>query len=378
MDALLSEDQIMIRGMVRDFCREEVAPLAAETDAGRFPAELVERMAGLGLLGMTVPAEWGGSGVVEAAAALAMEEVSAVCPSLSVVFSVQNTLLCPPILEFGSAEQKRAFLKPLASGEKLGCFALTEPGTGSDVSALKTSAKRDGDRWRIDGAKRFISNGKEAGLCLLFAMTDPSARHRGISAFIAETASPGFEKGRAEEKLGLGGSSVCDLRFEGIEVPGGNLLGEEGQGFEIAMKTLDVSRIGVAAQGTGFARACLAASVGYARERETFGSPISEHQPIQWKVADMATGVEAARLLYLKAARMKEAGLPFSAEAAMAKVFASDLAQRAATEAVQIHGGIGYMREYPVEKFYRAAKATQIYEGTNEILREIVAKHLID
>jgi alkylation response protein AidB-like acyl-CoA dehydrogenase len=378
MDALLSEDQIMIRGMVRDFCRDEVAPLAAETDAGRFPAGLVERMAGLGLLGMTVPAEWGGSGVDEVAAALAMEEVSAVCPSLSVVFSVQNALVCPPILAFGSAEQKQAFLKPLASGEKLGCFALTEPGAGSDVSALKTSAKRGGDHWRIDGAKRFISNGREADLCLLFAMTDPSARHRGISAFIAETASPGFEAGRAEEKLGLGGSSVCDLRFEGLEVPEGNLLGEEGQGFEIAMKTLDASRIGVAAQGVGFARACLEASIGYARERETFGVPISEHQPIQWKVADMATGVEAARLLYLKAARMKEAGLPFSAEAAMAKVFASDLAQRAGAEAVQIHGGSGYMREYPVEKFYRAAKATQIYEGTNEILRDVIAKNLID
>ncbi len=376
-DDVLTEEQSMIRGMVRDFCENEAAPRAAETDAGRFPRELVGRLAELGLLGMTVPANEGGGGMDEVSFSIAMEEISAVCPSLSVIFAVQNSLACAPLHHYGSAAQKQKILKALVSGEKLGCFGLSEPSAGSDAAALRTTATRSGDGWLINGAKRFISNSKEAELCIIFAATDRELGHKGISAFIADTGAPGFEVGRPEEKLGLGGSSACDLRFENLEADGDSLLGEEGQGFEIAMTTLDAGRIGVAAQAVGFARACLDASVAYARERESFGRPIAGHQPIQWKVADMATEIDAARLLYLQAARLKDAGRPFSAEAAMAKVFASDMAQRATSEAVQIHGGNGYMKAYPVERFFRAAKVTQIYEGTNEILRQLIAKHLL-
>ncbi len=377
-DDMLTEEQIMTRDMVRDFCRKELAPRAAETDLGRFPEDAVKKMAGLGLMGITVPAEYGGGGMDPVSAALAMEEISAVCPSTSVVFAVQNSLVCDPICEFGSESQKREYLRPLAAGEKMGCFGLTEPSVGSDAASLKTTAARFEGHWRVDGAKRFISNSKQADICLLFAMTDKSLRHKGLSAFIADMDISGFSVGKPEEKLGLGGSSACDLRLEGLQLPLDSLVGKEGQGFEIAMKTLDAGRIGVAAQGAGFIRACLEASVDYARERETFGVPISNYQAIQWKVADMATEMAAARLMYLKAARLKQKGLPFSAEASMAKVFASDAAQRAGSEAVQIHGGNGYMRDYPVEKFYRAAKATQIYEGTNEILRQVIAKRLTE
>ncbi len=375
---VLTEEQGIVRDMVRDFCQKELAPLSAETDSGTFPGGAIKKMARLGLLGISIPAEYGGGGVDAVAAALAMEEISAVCPSTSVVFAVQNSLVCDPIFQFGSEIQKREHLPPLASGEKIGCFGLTEPSAGSDAASLKTSATRFEGHWRVDGAKRFVSNAKEADLCLLFAATDKTLRHKGVSAFIADSKSAGMEVGKPERKMGLGGSSVCELRMEGLELPPESLLGDEGQGFEIAMKTLDAGRIGVAAQGVGFARACLEASVAYARERETFGVPISNHQAIQWKVADMATEVDAGRLLYLKAARLKQEGLSYSAEAAMAKVFASDAAQRASSEAVQIHGGNGYMKDYPVEKFYRAAKAAQIYEGTNEILREVIAKHLLD
>lgn len=374
----LTEEQVMVRGMVRDFCEKEVAPLAAETDAGRFPAGLVRRMGELGLLGMAVPAEYGGGGVDAVSLALAMEEVSAACPSLSVIFAVQNTLVCAPINDYGTETQKREILGPLARGEKLGCFGLTEPGTGSDAAALKTRAEPGADGWIINGEKRFISVSKEADICLIFAATDPGAGHKGVSAFIAGTASPGFEVGPPEEKMGLGGSSACGIRCEHFDLPASALLGNEGQGFEIAMVTLDAGRIEVAAQAAGFARASLEAAVDYARERETFGKPLSRHQPVQWKIADMATELEAARLLYLKAARLKEAGKPYSAEAAVAKVFASDMAQRTASEAVQIHGGNGYMKAYPVERYYRAAKVTQIYEGANEILLQLIAKHLID
>ncbi len=374
---LLTEEQIMVRRMARDFCRKEVLPRAAETDRGRFPEEVVRAMGGVGLMGISVPPAYGGGGVDAVSAALAMEEISAACPSTSVIFAAHNSLVCEPVFRFGSESQKEEFLRPLASGEKLGCFALTEPAAGSDAAALSTSATREGDRWRVQGVKRFISNAKEAGLCLLFAVTDRSGRHKGISAFLAETRSPGFEVAKLEEKMGIGGSSLGELRFEGLEVPADNLLGEEGRGFEIAMQTLDAGRIQVAAQGVGFARACLEAAVEFARERETFGVPIHRHQPVQWMLADMATAVEASRLLYLKAARLREKGATFTAEAAVAKVFATDAAQRAADEALQIHGGSGYIKDYPVERFYRAAKVTQIYEGTNEILRQLVAKHLL-
>jgi butyryl-CoA dehydrogenase len=383
IDDFLTEEQTMVRGMVRDFCEKEVTPRAAETDAGRFPAELVRRMSELGLLGMAVPAEYGGGGVDAVSLALAMEEMSAACPSLSVIFAVQNTLVCAPINDYGTKAQKKDILGPLARGEKLGCFGLTEPVTGSDAAALKTRAETGADGWIINGEKRFISVSQEADICLIFAATDltagqPGSGHKSISVFIAETGSPGFEVGPSEEKMGLGGSSACSIRCELLDLPASALLGNEGQGLEIAMVTLDAGRIEVAAQAAGFARAALEATVDYARERETFGKPLSRHQPVQWKIADMATEIEAARLLYLKAARLKEASFPFSAEAAIAKVFASDMAQRVTSEAVQIHGGNGYMKAYPVERYYRAAKVTQIYEGANEILLQLIAKHLID
>ncbi len=373
----LTEEQRMVRDMVRDFCRREVAPRAEETDAGRFPAEIIRQMAGLGLMGIAIPPAYGGGGMDVVSHSLAMEEISAACPSTSVIFAAHNSLVCEPLLHFGTEAQKQEFLRPLASGEALGCFALTEPGAGSDAAGLSATAVRSGDHWRIEGTKRFISNGKEARYCLLFAVTDKSRGRKGLSAFIADTQSEGFEVGRSEEKMALGGSSCCDLRFADLRAPLDNLVGEEGEGFAIAMTALDSGRLLVAAQGVGFARACLEASVAYARERVAFGKPISRHQPIQWKVADMATETEAGRLLYLKAARLKEAGLPFSAESAMAKVFAADAALRASERAVQIHGGNGLMRDYSVERYYRAAKVLQIYEGTNEILRQVVAKHLL-
>lgn len=376
-EATLTDAQRMVLGMVRDFCKQEVVPLAAETDRGKFPAETLKKMGRLGLMGLPIPEKYGGAGADMVAFALATEEVAAACPSTSGIFAAHTSLVCEPLYLFGSEHQKETYLRPLASGEKIGCFALTEPEVGSDAAAISTAARRAGDHWRVEGAKRFITNGQEADLCLLFAVTDKSRGHKGISAFIADANTPGFEKGRSEEKLGLGGSSAAELRFEGMELPLDNLLGEEGQGFEVAMKTLDSGRIIVCAQATGFARACLDASVAYARERETFGKPIASYQPIQWKIADMATGVEAARLLYLKAARLFQAGKPFTAEAAIAKVFASDLAQKSGSEAVQIHGGNGFMREYPVERYYRAAKVTQIYEGSNEILRQVIAKQML-
>lgn len=376
-ESTLTDAQRMVRGMVRDFCKQEIAPIAAETDRGKFPAETLKKMGALGLMGLPIPEEYGGAGADMVSFALAAEEVAAACPSTGTIFAAHTSLVCEPLYHFGSDYQKETFLRPLASGEKLGCFALTEPGVGSDAAGISTAAARAGEHWRIDGGKRFITNGKEADLCLLFTVTDKSRGHKGISAFIVDTKSPGFEMARSEEKLGLGGSSAAELLFDGMEVPLDNLLGEEGQGFEVAMKTLDSGRIVVCAQATGFARACLDASVAYARERETFGKPISRYQPIQWKIADMATGVEAARLLYLKAARLFQEGKPFTAEAAIAKVFASDLAQKSASEAVQIHGGNGFMKDYPVERYYRAAKVTQIYEGTNEILRQVIAKQML-
>ena len=377
-DDFLNDEQKMVRQMTRDFCEREIAPQAAEIDEGRFPAEVVKSMSELGLMGLTVPDSYGGGGADPVSMALATEEVAAACPSTSAIFAAHNSLVCEPVYRFGSEGQKEKYLHGLASGACIGSFALTEPGTGSDAASLTTSAVREGDAYRINGVKRFITSGKQAGLCLLFAVTDRSMRHKGLSAFLVPTDVEGFEVVRSEDKMGMHGCSISELRFDAVELPEENRMGDEGQGFELAMRILDSGRIIVAAQGLGFARACLDASVAYARERETFGVPIKDHQPVAWKLADMATRVHGARLLTLKAARLKAAGKPYSPEAAVAKVFATDAAQRNAEEGVQLHGGNGYMREYPVERFYRASKVTQIYEGTNEILRQVIAKHLLD
>ena len=377
-DDFLNDEQKMVRRMTRDFCEREIAPQAAEIDEGRFPAEVVKSMGELGLMGLTVPDSYGGGGADPVSMALATEEVAAACPSTSAIFAAHNSLVCDPVYRFGSEGQKEKYLHGLASGACIGAFALTEPGTGSDAASLTTSAVREGDAYRINGLKRFITSGKQAGLCLLFAVTDRSMRHKGLSVFLVPTDVEGFEVVRSEDKMGMHGCSISELRFDAVELPEDNRMGDEGQGFELAMRILDSGRIIVAAQGLGFARACLDASVAYARERETFGVPIKDHQPVAWKLADMATRVHGARLLTLKAARLKAAGKPYSPEAAVAKVFATDAAQRNAEEGVQLHGGNGYMREYPVERFYRASKVTQIYEGTNEILRQVIAKHVLN
>ena len=377
-DDFLNDEQKMVRRMTRDFCEREIAPQAAEIDEGRFPAEVVKSMGELGLMGLTVPDSYGGGGADPVSMALATEEVAAACPSTSAIFAAHNSLVCDPVYRFGSEGQKEKYLHGLASGACIGAFALTEPGAGSDAASLTTSAVREGDAYRINGLKRFITSGKQAGLCLLFAVTDRSMRHKGLSVFLVPTDVEGFEVVRSEDKMGMHGCSISELRFDAVELPEDNRVGDEGQGFELAMRILDSGRIIVAAQGLGFARACLDASVAYARERETFGVPIKDHQPVAWKLADMATRVHGARLLTLKAARLKAAGKPYSPEAAVAKVFATDAAQRNAEEGVQLHGGNGYMREYPVERFYRASKVTQIYEGTNEILRQVIAKHLLN
>ena len=377
-EKFLNDEQNMVRTMVRDFCEREIAPQASEIDEGRFPAEIVKGMGELGLMGLTAPDSYGGGGADPVSMALATEEVAAACPSTSAIFAAHNSLVCEPVYRFGSDGQKEKYLYGLASGACIGSFALTEPGAGSDASSLSTTAVREGDAYRINGVKRFITSGKQAGLCLLFAVTDRAKRHKGLSAFLVPRDAEGFEVVRNEDKMGMHGCSISELRFDAVELPEENRMGEEGQGFELAMKILDSGRIIVAAQGLGFARACLDASVAYARERETFGVPIKDHQPVAWKLADMATRVHGARLLTLKAARLKAAGEPYSAESAIAKVFATDAAQRNAEEGVQLHGGNGYMREYPVERFYRASKVTQIYEGTNEILRQVIAKHLLN
>ena len=377
-DDFLNDEQKMVRRMTRDFCEREIAPQAAEIDEGRFPAEVVKSMGELGLMGLTVPDSYGGGGADPVSMALATEEVAAACPSTSAIFAAHNSLVCDPVYRFGSEGQKEKYLHGLASGACIGAFALTEPGAGSDAASLTTSAVREGNAYRINGLKRFITSGKQAGLCLLFAVTDRSMRHKGLSVFLVPTDVEGFEVVRSEDKMGMHGCSISELRFDAVELPEENRVGDEGQGFELAMRILDSGRIIVAAQGLGFARACLDASVAYARERETFGVPIKDHQPVAWKLADMATRVHGARLLTLKAARLKAAGKPYSPEAAVAKVFATDAAQRNAEEGVQLHGGNGYMREYPVERFYRASKVTQIYEGTNEILRQVIAKHLLN
>jgi butyryl-CoA dehydrogenase len=378
MNFALTEEQSMLRTMARDFAQKEVLPRAAEIDKNhRHPAELVARMAELGLLGIAVPEDYGGSGMDNVGYVLAMEEISRACASTGVIMSVNNSLVCDPILRFGTEAQKKEFLAPLASGQKLGCFALSEPEAGSDAAAQRTTAVRDGDEWVLSGTKNWITNGPVADVMVLFAMNDREKGYRGITSFIVPMTTPGVRCGEPDDKLGIRGSKSSQVFFDDARVPASALLGEVGQGFKVAMSTLDGGRIGIAAQALGIARACLEDALDYALQRKTFGKPIVQHQAIQWKLADMATEIDAARLLTLRAAYLKDTGEPYGKAAAMAKLYASDVANRAAREAVQIFGGNGYVTEFPVERHFRDAKITEIYEGTSEIQRLVIANHLI-
>jgi alkylation response protein AidB-like acyl-CoA dehydrogenase len=375
----LTDEQQMVQSLAREFAEQEVKPVAAECDRqARFPHATVKRMGELGLLGITVPERLGGGGADALSYALALEEVAVACASHAVVMSVNNSLVCDPLLNFGTPEQQERLLGPLASGRGLGCFALTEPQAGSDATNQATLARRAGDYYVLDGRKIFVTNGRESTVALVFAQTNQEKAHRGISAFLVEKGTPGFLVPKVEDKLGLRASDTAEFVFEGCRVPTANRLGAEGQGFKIAMQTLDGGRIGIAAQAVGIARAALEASVAYAKERRSFGVPIGQHQMIQWMLADMATAIDAARLLTWRAAVLKDHRKPYGTAASMAKLFASEAAMRVTTDAIQVHGGYGYIKEYPVERFFRDAKITQIYEGTSQIQRLIVARSLLE
>jgi butyryl-CoA dehydrogenase len=368
------ESKQMLAEQVRAFAREQLAPKAAHHDrTGEFPAEQVRQLAEMGLMGMMVPEEYGGAGMDTVSYAMAMEEISAACASTGVIMSVNNSLSCAPILAWGNEEQKKKWLAPMARGEKLGCFALSEPGHGSDPAGLKCHAKKVEGGYRISGSKNWITNGREADICILFATTDPAKGHKGICAFIVDTKSEGFQVSKLEDKLGITASSTAALFFDDVFVPQECLLGQEGQGLKIALHTLDGGRIGIASQALGIARCALDASKRFASEREQFGAPISKLQAIQFHVADMATRLQAARLLTWSAARNKDLGLKYSKEAAMAKLAASEAAMWITTKAIQVHGGYGYTKEYVVERNFRDAKITEIYEGTSEIQRIVIA-----
>lgn len=377
MNFQLSEEHEMIRKMVRDFAEKEVAPTAAERDEEeRFDREIFDKMAELGLTGIPWPEEYGGIGSDYLAYAIAVEELSRVCASSGVVLSAHTSLASWPIYRFGTEEQKQKYLVPLARGTSIGAYALTEPGSGSDAASMKTTAVKQGDHYVINGSKIFITNGGVADIYIIFAVTDPEKGHRGISAFIVESTFPGFKVGKLERKMGIRSSPTAEIIFEDLIVPAENLLGEEGQGFKIAMMTLDGGRNGIAAQAVGIAQGALDAAIRYAKERKQFNKPIIDNQGISFKLADMATHVEAARLLTYQAAWLESKGLPYGKASAMAKLFAGDTAMMVTTEAVQIFGGYGYTKDYPVERFMRDAKITQIYEGTQEIQRLVISRML--
>ena len=377
-DLALTEEQELAQRTARDFAREKVLPRAHEIDEqGKVPHELIAEMASLGFLGIYVPESYGGAGLDALSYALVSEEINRACASTGVVMSSHVSLVVDPLLHYGTDAQKDRYLRPLATGDKLGCFALSEPASGSDAAAMRTSARRDGDAWVLNGTKNFITNGASADVAIVFAQTDAKARHRGIAAFIVEKGTPGFTVGKLEHKLGIRGSDTAQLIFQECRVPGANLLGQTGEGFKIALSTLDGGRISIAAQAVGIARACLEDSLAYAKEREAFGKKIVEFQAIQWKLADMATEIDAARLLVWRAATLKDRGEDHILAAAQAKLFASDVAVRAARECVQIFGGYGYLTDFPAERHYRDAKITEIYEGTSEIMNLVIAEEIL-
>jgi len=373
----LSEEQRMIRDMARDFAREKLLPNAARWDREHeFPSEAVAEMGALGLMGMLVPEEWGGAAADNVAYALALEEVAAGDGSCSTIMSVHNSVGCMPVLRFGTEEQKLRFLGPLARGEMLAAFCLTEPQAGSDASSIRTRARLDGNHWVLNGTKQFITSGNRADIAIVFAVTDPDAGKKGISAFIVPTKTPGYRVASVERKLGQHASDTCQIVFEEMRLTPDLMLGEAGQGYRIALSNLEGGRIGIAAQSVGMARAAYEAALAYAKERQSFGKPIIEHQAVGFRLADMATQIEAARLLVLNAAQKRDAGEPCLTEAAMAKLFASEMAERVCSDAIQIHGGYGYLEDFPVERIYRDVRVCQIYEGTSDIQRLVISRAL--
>ena len=374
---ILTEEQRLIRDTARSYAREHIAPHAAQWDReATFPAEALAGLAELGFYGMLVPEQHGGCDIGYVAAALVLEEIGVADAACSTIVSVTNSVGCMPLLQYGTAQQQRDFLSPLARGEKLAAFCLTEPQAGSDASGLKTRGERQGDSYVLNGTKQFITSGKNADLAIVFAVTDPAAGKRGISAFVVPTDTPGYRVASVEAKMGQRASDTCQIVFEHCSIPADNLLGDEGQGYKIALGNLEGGRIGIAAQCIGIARAALEAATLYSREREAFAKPLSEHQAVAFKLADMATQIAAARQLTLHAAALKDAGEPCLSEASMAKLFASEMAERVCSDAIQIHGGYGYLQDFPVERYYRDVRACQIYEGTSEVQKMVISRAL--
>ena len=374
MNLQLTEEQQLLHKSVREFAEAEVKPLAKENDeTGKFPHGLIQKAAELGLTGVAIPESEGGSGMDHISYAIVIEEISRACASTGVILSVQNSLYCDPIHRFGTDEQKKKFLLPFARGEKIGCYALTEPQAGSNAAALATKAVRKADKYVINGTKAWITNGGAADAAIVYVNTQPEKGEKGITALVVEKGTPGFAVGKEEKKLGIHATACTELSFSDCEVPAGNRIGEEGEGYKVALSTLDGGRIGIAAQATGIAQGAFEAALSYAKQRQAFGHPIADFQAIQFMLADMSTEIEAARLLVRRAAWKQDSGARFSMEAAIAKLFASEMSTRVAHKAIQIHGGYGYSREYPVERAYRDARITEIYEGTSEIQRLVIA-----
>jgi len=374
---LVTDEQQQIADAVRDFAQERLKPFAEQWDKEhRFPREAIAEMAELGLVGMLVPEQWGGSDTGYVAYAMALEEIAAGDGACSTIMSVHNSVGCVPILKFGSEQQKQQFLQPLASGAMLGAFALTEPQAGSDASSLKSRARLDGDHYVLNGSKQFITSGQNAGVVIVFAVTDPAAGKRGISAFIVPTDAPGYQVTRVEEKLGQHASDTCQIVFDDVRIPLANRLGEEGQGYKIALANLEGGRIGIASQAVGMARAAFEVARDYARERLSFGKPLIEHQAVAFRLADMATRIAVARQMVLHAAALRDAGRPALQEASMAKLFASEMAEKVCSDALQTLGGYGYLSDFPLERIYRDVRVCQIYEGTSDIQRMVIARNL--
>lgn len=374
---ILNDEQKMVQEMLRDFSQTQLKPTAAERDrTGQFPAEELKQLGELGALGMTIPPEWGGAGLDYVSLVLALEEIAAGDGAISTIVSVQNSLPCGITYKYGTQQQKQKYLAKLATGEWLGCFCLTEPQAGSDAGALQCRAERDGDTWVLNGTKQFITTGKHAQLAIVFAVTDKSAGKKGISCFLVPTDTPGYIVSRIEEKMGQHCSDTATIVFENCRIPAENILGEEGQGYKIALSNLESGRIGIAAQSVGMARAALDSAIEYANERKAFGVELVQHQAVAFRLADMATQIEAARQLILHAASLKDAGQPCLKEASMAKLFASTMAERVCSDAIQIYGGYGYVNDFPVERIYRDVRVSQIYEGASDIQRLLIAREI--